>query len=188
VKETDKIILDLLKAGDKAGLEQLFKLFYRPLVMYARQYIPNQDDAEDLVQEVFVRFWETKPYADITINLRSYLYQMVRNACLNHIKSNARYRFGSLDELPEISSGEMLDELEWNEYIHEIYQKIDLLPPRTREIFVAIVLENQKYKDVAGKMNISVNTVKTSLSRALATLRSGLSKGANSLLSLLLIL
>lgn len=153
--------------------------------MYAQQYLGSAGAAEDVVQEVFIRFWESRPYNEIAINLRSYIYQSVRNASLNHLKATSRVQFGSIDEIPEISTDEMLDESDWNEYIQEIYKKVDLLPPRTREIFVAVVLENQKYKDVAEKMNISVNTVKTSLSRGLASLRSNLSKEGKIILALL---
>jgi len=187
VKQTDREILALLKTGDERGLKRLFQQFYRPLVMYAQQYLGSVEAAEDVVQEVFIHFWESRPYNEIAINLRSYIYQSVRNASLNQLKATSRVQFGSIDEIPEISTGEMLDESDWNEYIQEIYQNVDLLPPRTREIFVAVVLENQKYKDVAEKMHISVNTVKTSLSRGLAFLRSNLSKEGKLILSLLTI-
>jgi RNA polymerase sigma-70 factor (ECF subfamily) len=187
VKQTDLDILALLKAGDERGLERLFQQFYRPLVIYAQQYVGYVEAAEDIVQEVFIRFWESQPYQDINVNLRAYIYQSVRNSCLNQLKSSSKVQFGSIDEIGELSASEMLDESDWNEYMQEIYKKIELLPPRTREVFVAIVLENQKYKDVAEKMNISVNTVKTSLSRGLSTLRSNLSKEGKIILTLLTI-
>jgi RNA polymerase sigma-70 factor (family 1) len=178
MKESDRIILELIRAGDKAGLKKLFDVFYRPLVMYAQQFILKKEEAEDLVQDVFIRFWETKSYLDVKTNIRSYIYQAVRNTCLNYIKQNTKYKFGTLNELPEIPEEEMLDESDWNDCIQEIYGKIDLLPTRTQEIFKSIVIEHMKYKEVAAKFNISVNTVKTSLSRALAILRTELSKGS----------
>jgi len=187
MKKTDTTILTLLKEGDKMGLEMLFREYYRPLVMYASQYLERKEEAEDLVQDVFVKFWESRQYLEININLRSYIYQTVRNASLNTIKSKSKYQFDTLDDLPELSVEEMLDESDWNEYINDIYKRIDMLPPRTRKIFTSIILENKKYKDVAADMNISVNTVKTSLSRALSVLRSNLSKSANVVLTLLLI-
>lgn len=186
MKESDSIILGLLREGDEAGLKILFDMFYRPLVMYAQQFILKKEDAEDLVQDVFIRFWETKSYLEVKSNIRSYIYKSVRNACLNYIKTNIKYKFGTLNELPEVSEQEMLDESDWNTYIEEIYGKIDLLPARTQEIFKSIVIENKKYKEVAVQLNISVNTVKTLLSRALTLLRTDLSKGANLTLLLLI--
>lgn len=186
MKESDKIILEQLQSGDKGGLKRLFDLFYQPLVMYAQQFIPKKEEAEDLVQEVFIRFWESKSYMEVKSNVRSYIYQSVRNACINYIKANARYKFGTFKDLPEISEEEMLDELDWNDYIQEIYSKINLLPSRTQVIFKSVVIENLKYKEVAAKLNISVNTVKTSLSRALTVLRTDLSKGAQVVLLVLI--
>lgn len=187
VKEIDFDILKLLQSGDESGLEKMFHLFYKPLVIYAQQYLVKLEDAEDLVQDVFVRFWESKSYTDIQTNLRAYLYQSVKNASLNKVKQESKYQFDTIDVAPEISTGLFPDDADWSDYIGEIYAKIDLLPPRTKAIFVSIVLEDQKYKDVADQMHISVNTVKTSLSRALQTLRSHLSKGANLVLSILIL-
>lgn len=73
----------------------------------------------------------------------------------------------------------MLDEAEWNARMDEIYREIDCLPVRTREIFVAVVLNGKHYQEVANELNISLNTVKKTLSRALATLRSNLSEKAH---------
>lgn len=186
VKENDKIILDLLKKGDKAGFEMLFNLFYRPLVLYARQYIVKVEDAEDIVQEVFIRLWNFTNFADINSSIRSYIYQSVRNACINFLKSDSRKIMNPVDSIPDLTEEVMLDELEWNKYMEEIYSAVESLPPRTREIFKSIVLEKKKYKDVAQEMNISVNTVKTAFSRALSTLRANLSNGANVVLLTLL--
>lgn len=187
MKETDKKILELLKSGDYSGLEQLFKLFYRPLVMYARQFIPGVEDSEDIVQDVFVRFWESKSYEQVNENIRAYMYRSVRNACLNHLKSHAQFQFDSLDGISETMFGHFPDESDWDDHIREIHTKIDQLPPRTREIFISIVLESKKYKEVAEQMNVSVNTVKTTLSRAMKFLRTDLSKGANIVLTLLMV-
>ena len=131
MEEADKILV-LLKQGDKHGLELLFRRFYRPLVMYALKFLPQQEEAEDVVQEVFIKFWERKRFDMIDHYLRSYLY----------------------------------------------HREVDRLPDRTREIFTAIVLNDKRYKEVAEDLGVSVNTVKTALSRALSALRSNLSEGA----------
>ena len=80
--ELDKI-LQLLKKGDRRGLELLFNHFYKPLVFYAMNFLAQQEEAEDAVQEVFIKFWEGKRFHAIKNSLRPYLYQSVRNYCLN---------------------------------------------------------------------------------------------------------
>lgn len=85
MEEAD-IILDLLKKGEKKGLEQLFLKFYEPLVVYAYRFLNDQAEAEDVVQEVFIKFWNRNRFTDIRFYLRSYLYHSVRNHCLNRLE------------------------------------------------------------------------------------------------------
>lgn len=186
MEEADKILV-LLKQGDKRGLELLFRRFYRPLVMYALKFVPQQEEAEDIVQEVFIKFWEQQRFDMIDNYLRSYLYQSVRNRCLNMLESRAGITMQPMDLLLEFSDTEMPDEAEWNERIEEVYREVDKLPDRTREIFMAVVLNGKRYKEVAEDLGISVNTVKTSLSRALSTLRSNLNERTYLVLLLLLL-
>lgn len=186
MEEADKILV-LLKQGDKRGLELLFRRFYRPLVMYALKFVPQQEEAEDIVQEVFIKFWEQQRFDMIDNYLRSYLYQSVRNRCLNMLESRAGITMQPMDLLLEFSDTEMPDEAEWNDRIEEVYREVDKLPDRTREIFMAVVLNGKRYKEVAEDLGISVNTVKTSLSRALSTLRSNLNERTYLVLLLLLL-
>ncbi|CCZ09724.1 MULTISPECIES: RNA polymerase sigma factor [Culturomica] len=169
-------ILDLLKRGEKKGLQLLFHKFYKPLVMYAMKYVHRQDEAEDMVQEVFIKFWEKNSFISVASQLKAYLYQAVRNHCLNYLEKNANHRLENSFERIEITEEEMSEEAIWNLRMEEIYQEINNLPPRSREIFIAIVFHNKKYKEIAGELNISVNTVKTILSRAMLTLKNNLNK------------
>ena len=79
-------ILNLLKQGEKKGLQLLFKTYYRPLVLYALKFVRRQDIAEDIVQEVFIKFWEKKSFIAVDQHLCSYLYQAVHNHCLNSLE------------------------------------------------------------------------------------------------------
>lgn len=167
-------ILELLKCGDKGGLELLFRHFYRPLVMYALKFVFFQEEAEDIVQEVFVKFWEQRKFDQVNHFLRSYLYQSVKNRCLSIMELKRGISMTSMDSLLDFSDSEAPDESEWDERVNQIYREIDRLPERTRVIFMAVVMEGKRYKEVADDLNISLNTVKTALSRALSTLRSNL--------------
>lgn len=185
MEQADRI-LELLRQGDKRGLELLFRSFYRPLVMYALKFVAHQEEAEDIVQEVFIRFWEKNSFQMVEHYLRSYLYQSVRNRCMDELGKMAEVKLESMDSLWDFADSEMPDETDWNTRIDDIYREIGKLPDRTREIFVAVVMGGKRYKEVAGDLNISVNTVKTTLSRALVTLRSNLNDRAYSLILLFL--
>ena len=173
MEEADKI-LELLKQGNKYGLELLFRRFYRPLTAYAAKFVMRQEEAEDIVQDVFIQFWENRRFDSIKNYLRSYLYQSVRNRCLNVLESKEEILLKPIDTVLEWPASELFDESDYDRYMSSIYKEIDNLPDRTREIFKAVVLEGKRYKEVAEEFNVSINTVKTVLTRSLTTLRTKL--------------
>lgn len=169
--EESDIILKLLKKGEKQGLEMLFRKFYASLVLYAFKFLGERAEAEDAVQEIFIKFWKRNQFTDIQNYLRAYLYQSVRNNCLNRLEARRGICHGSLEAVRDFPAEEIPDELGLTERMERVYREIDKLPLRTRRIFKSIVLENKRYKEVAETEQISVNTVKTLLSRGLSALR-----------------
>ena len=176
--EDADIILNLLKKGDKKGLEMLFRKFYQPLVLYAFRFLKDLPEAEDVVQEVFIKFWKRNRFTDIELYLRSYLYRSVRNICLNRIEAGKNISMSGLEAINNLSTEEFPDEEQLIGQLEIINREIEKLPAKTRIVFKAIVLENKKYKEIAAEQQISVNTVKTLLSRALSTLRNNLNPSA----------
>ena len=181
--ELDRI-LQLLKKGDRRGLELLFHHFYKPLVFYAMNFRAHQEEAEDAVQEVFIKFWEGKRFHAIKNSLRPYLYQSVRNYCLNLLEGKKVVLTEPINSSMDMAENEYLDESEWNTRIDQLYKAVDRLPDRTREVFKRIVLDGKRHKEVAEEFEISVTTVKTLLARALAALRAELSEKTYSILLL----
>lgn len=172
-------LLSLLKKGDKSGLEQLFRMFYKPLVIYAHRLLGNQADAEDAVQEIFIKFWQRDQFADIRSYLRSYLYNSVRNHCVNILESRKGKTSVPLESIPDIpDESTIAEKQELEKRLEEIHREIEKLPTRTRHIVQAILLEHKKYKEVAETEHIAVNTVKTLLQRALTELRGKLNREA----------
>ena len=167
-------ILRLLRQGDKRGLELLFRQFYKPLVMYALKQLGCREEAEDVVQDVFVRLCECQRFEAIERNVRSYLYQSVYNRCMDVLEQNKGTRVELSDNALGFTDEEMPDDEDWNTRMDEIYAAVERLPERTREIFTAIVFQGKRYKDVADELGISVNTVKTLKKGAYAKLRSRL--------------
>lgn len=181
--ELDKI-LQLLRQGNRRGLELLFFQFYKPLVLYAMNFLHRQEEAEDTVQEVFIKLWEGNRFNSIKNKLRPYLYQSVRNACLNLLTGKKVVLMTPINSIMDLADVECLDESEWNTRIDLLYKAIDRLPDRTREVFKRIVLDGKRHKEVAEEFNISVTTVKTLLARALAALRADLDEKVYSILLL----
>ncbi|WP_439183840.1 RNA polymerase sigma factor [Carboxylicivirga taeanensis] len=174
--ESDGDIISRLKKGDESGLRLLFDNYYKPLCLFALRYIDSFDKSEDIVQEVFITFWENKKADQITSTLRNYLYKAVKNNALNYLRSNSRYRLEAINEelelMVEVPDDEQHEDLE--EKRERLFAEIDKLSPQAKAVFESVIIGSMKYKEVAEEMGISVNTVKTTLSRALKRLRTSL--------------
>lgn len=170
----DKQIMERLYNGDDSGLKELFDLYYKPLCIFALKYIDSIEQAEDIVQEIFVKFWNNKVYKNINSELRSYLFTAVKNNAINTSQRNTRLCFQEIEASIIDKIDDDLDDDEMLRLKQKLYKEIEELPPKAKDIFRSIVFENLKYKEVAALYNISVNTVKTQYSRALQRLRGAL--------------
>lgn len=167
----DEHILDLFKTDPKYAFHLMFDAYYIPLCLYTVQITDSFCLSEDIVQDFFVTFWEKKIYQGIAVNLKSYLFYSVRNNAYLVLKKN---KLISLEELSDIEVTEMdvlADEQELKEAESKILEELEKLPKQERIVVEAIILENRRYKEVALELDISVNTVKTHLARALKRLR-----------------
>ncbi len=163
----------------------LFKQFYNPLVVYASKFVDTVEEAEDLVQEVFITFWEGDKFSSIHKYIRAYLYNSVRNKCLNYTKQKEKISILGLHDYSETLFESFPDDDDFQRKVAEIQKEVDDLPERTREIFIAIFFYQMSYDEVAAELNVSKNTVKTTLSRATKRLRERLSPEAFLVLLLL---
>jgi len=167
----DQQILNKLKQGDQSGYKELFDCYYMPLCVFAMKYIDSFDQVEDIVQDVFVKFWDAKTYLRIEGTIKSYFFTAVKNNCINLRKINNKYRFDELEDQVDSLLDDEISHEELEAMKDKLYIEIEALPEKTREVFKAIVLENLKYKEAAEQFGVSVNTIKTNFSRALKQLR-----------------
>ena len=171
MRPIDQEICSLLKVRKIGGMELLFREYYKPLVVWATTFLHDTQRAEDIVQDFFIYFWEKKYYLKINQNLRYYLYLSVRNAAINALQKNNML---SMEELSGIDMGipeESIDEEEQEERNKLLLEKLQKLPHQELQVVRAVIMENKKYKEAAEELHISVNTLKTHLTRALKQLR-----------------
>lgn len=181
---------DLLR-WDETTFHRMYQLFYKALVAYSFRFVANQPTAEDIVQNVFSVLWRQSLRFPDEMLLRAYLYKSVRNKSLehlSHLQVEKEYRERVLrDVQPEQL---ITDEGEEQFFPDEIYRRlltmVDLLPTRQREVFL-MHMDGARNKEIAEKLNISVNTVKIQKKRALATLRQKLNDQQLLLLMLLIV-
>lgn len=151
-------------------IELLFKYYYRPLCLYATHFVENVDDAEDIVQDCYLKFWEKQQENTVISDEKSYLFKAVRNTCLNFRKKQVPWE----TEL-ELADLELCDEetLQNNATTEaKLWTAIDALPHKCRMIFLMNKRDNMKYQEIADKLGLSVKTIENQIGKAYKILRS----------------
>ena len=161
-----------IRAGKENTYAMLFDRFYRPLSVFASNYTDDLETAKEIVQDLFVSIYENRKSLVITTSLKSYLFQSVRNRCLNHIKHIQVERKHLQQVFQDQESTEDLNaKIEETELEYRIFQIISELPPKCQEIFRMSRVKGIKNKEIADHLHISIRTVETQISNALKALR-----------------
>jgi RNA polymerase sigma-70 factor (ECF subfamily) len=153
--------------------ETLFKANYTKLCLISYRITGDKACAEDIVQDIFFKFWSDREKISIRSTVNGYLYQSVVNASINYSKKTQKFSpIENLSDYPqEDHRSENVNELELRE---KVKQAIDNLPPKCRAIFILSKYEGLKYQEIASLLNISVKTVENQMSIALEKLRNTL--------------
>ncbi|MDR1381829.1 MAG: RNA polymerase sigma-70 factor [Tannerella sp.] len=170
---SDMNLAEAMRDGDRRAFETVYRQYHRMLYTIAMRYLPSAEDAEDAVADVFVHLWEIRRDMVVETNLRNYLYTMTKNSILNRLRRSTPV-FLSVDssEAQRKEEEESLEELLDREELRErLCRAVDSLPEQKRKICLLKMRENLKNEEIAGRMNISLNTVKTHYLQALRMLR-----------------
>ena len=172
MKLDDIQILEKLRGDDPIAYNQLFDKYYMPLCAYSLNYCDSFQLAEDVVQDLFIKLWDEKLYMKIENFIGPYLFKSVKNNTLQIIKKETKYKFKDIENVVNnLMEEDQFDFATLEEEKKKLFEQVEALPEKSKEVFKAIVLENMKYKEVADHLDISVNTVKTHYARALKQLR-----------------
>ena len=159
-----------MKKTQEKTFKTFFLKYYDVLVLYATNILKNVDAAEDVVLNCFVHIWENPLYENLSDRLDKYMFKAVKNAALNDLRDSKRRKARHEKMMEEMPVAEIMQEDEQAE-IEILYLTINLLPPERRRIFMMVYAEGKKYKEVADQLQISINTVRTQLTRSLKFLR-----------------
>ncbi|PZX11380.1 RNA polymerase sigma-70 factor (ECF subfamily) [Breznakibacter xylanolyticus] len=173
----DQFLIDGLARGDHGAYEALFMAYYTPLVVFAVRMVDDEDTARELVQDIFVSFYERNTVLSIHTSLKSHLYQSVRNRCLNHLKREKLLRTHHQHIFDDTKESESYFEnaVETSELQQRLYHIIAQLPDKCKEVFEMSRFEGFTNQEIADKLAISKRTVETQISKALKFLRDNLS-------------
>lgn len=166
---------------DKTEFEDIYvKHFYR-MIRLAQEYVISREDAENIVQDVFLNLWEQKRPLPSQINVFAFLFTSVKNGCVDFL----RHKMVVL-KTEDVLKDEHLSALQMNYQSLEAFDEkdlfgpdietiiqnaIDSLPDKCREIFILSKIEGKKQKEIAQSLNISINTVESQMAIAYKKLK-----------------
>jgi RNA polymerase sigma-70 factor, ECF subfamily len=153
----------------KDSFDKLFVGLHR----YAYTLLKDNEKANDAVQAIFIKWWETKTQLEHLNEAKAYLHAAVHRHCLNvlrhekvkvtHAESYRQQLVASSNELADVNTYEELD--------HQVRSAIDSLPPQCQLIFRKSRWEEKRYAEIAEEMNLSIKTIEAQMGKALKILR-----------------
>ena len=171
------------KKGNEEAFEYFFHKFYNPIIGFCVQFIYDENDAKSLAQEAFLNLWTQREKIETVNGISSFLYTYSKSKCLNvirHQKVKQKYINQTLQKKEAILNTEVLqslqfDSLTFTELEDLIFNSIEELPEKTKEIFRRKKIDHKKNQEIADEMNISIKTVEFHFSKAIRVLKTKLS-------------
>ncbi|WP_303918244.1 RNA polymerase sigma factor [Draconibacterium sediminis] len=160
----------LIAEGNTRSFQLLMEVTSDELLQYALSFVRNQEIAEELISDVYVKIWHKRSELPNIQNIRSYLFIAVKNSCLSHLRKMKNEKIVFIDEyndflFPIVESND--DETIEKEMLNKIHEAISELPPKCREAFSLAKINGFKHREIATIMDISEKTVNNHLVTAL---------------------
>lgn len=177
---TDQELFHCLKQRKAAAFAEIYERYWSVLFLHAKRMMGDDEQARDIVQDVFVGFWHKSAALELSISLSGYLYRAMRNRVLDHFKHQKVMNdyLGSLNEF--MLEGEMVTDglVREKELAQIIEREIAALPAGMRRVFELSRKQHLSYAEIAAELQLSENTVKSQVSNALRILRTRLGVSA----------
>jgi RNA polymerase sigma-70 factor (family 1) len=160
--------------GDESGaFDSTFNHFYNPLVFFARKMLPDALAAEDIVTEIFLKYWQKQTHFNSRQAVKTFLYISTRNACLNHLQ-HAKYQArekATLRIVTDEADDFVLNEITRAEVLREVYCIVEALPIQCRKIVLLSLIGGLSNQQIARRLRLSVHTVRNQKVRGIQLMR-----------------
>ncbi len=175
----ENLLLLRLYTGDAEAFEEIYLRYWQPLLRMARRKLHSQENAEELIQDLFVELWERRESLQVE-DLRSYLHGAVKFKVLNHIKAQIiRQQYQMLHpSLLNGTSSETEEQIAYQDLYEAVQRTVAVLPEKTREIFRLNRLENRPASEISKLLEIPERTVEYHITQSIRTLRAHLKEFA----------
>tara|TARA_R110002051_G_C8580137_1_gene477105 strand:+ start:193 stop:798 length:606 start_codon:yes stop_codon:yes gene_type:complete len=167
------------KKGEEVAFEYFFHKHYHQIVGFCIQFIYDKQESEGIAQEAFLNLWKHRTSIDKVTGISAFLYTFSKSKCLNvlrHKKIKEKYKSKTLNEKEKNLNITVLDSLTFDsltfkELENLIFDSLDELPTKTKEIFIKKKFDKMKNREIAAEMAISIKTVEAHFSKAIQFLK-----------------
>lgn len=170
---SDKELMQEIKADNMYAFDALYEKYCKRVYKFAYSILKTREEAENMVQEVFLNLWENRHKVEKDSSIKSYMFTITYNSAVSIIRKKAR----ESEFIEYLKSVQKIDEepvdvaLEYTELANKLDEIINSLPQRQKEVYLLHKVEGMKYNEIAERLSISVNTIENHMSRALKTIR-----------------
>jgi len=168
--EADNSIVERYLAGDMTAFDELMIRYERQIYRVCYRFVNNRDDAMDLAQEVFIKAFQHLPNFRRESSMKTWLYRIAMNHCINHVKKNSR-EFVQITENVGSTRASIHSEMEEREKREQFRSLVKKLPPKQKAILEMRIHEQLSYEEIATMSGRSISTIKASVFFALEKLR-----------------
>lgn len=170
--------MEALRRGDTKAFASVFDLYHSYVYALSFRYLRSRDDAEDVVQHTFMRFWELRETFSYGHNIKNLLFTIAKNHILNEIRHRTLVEEKHKEILSDSTDleGELFDHIANVDFKKHLMKMIDQLPPQKRDVCLYKIMNNMNNQEVADLMGISVPTVKSHYTHAIKMLRISIEK------------
>jgi RNA polymerase sigma factor (sigma-70 family) len=162
----DEKLIAMARAGNPGAFEAIVDRYQGRLLGFCRQMLGSTEDAEDVLQEVFVNAYKAMLADEREINLRPWLYRIARNRCLNYLRKPKADAQESMDMVPEVEAASTAERVHNREEFRQILSDVNKLPETQRAALLLREMDALSYEEIAAAMDTTVPSVKSLLVRA----------------------
>jgi RNA polymerase sigma-70 factor, ECF subfamily len=172
-KQEERELLLRLIEGDGIAFEKIYYLYVERVYYFALRYLRSAADAEEMVQEVFTKIWESRKNINVDLSFSGYLLTTTKNTIFNDHRKNVNHQAycNYIITYLQKSMQSVEDELIYNDLMDLLNKTISELPPKRKEIFKMSRYQGMPYKEISKKLSISEKTIETHIRLALRDIK-----------------
>ena len=170
---SDEELMHEIKAGNMLAFDELYRKYIKRLYRFSYSILKSREEAENIVQNVFLNLWQNREKADKISSVKYYVFTIAYNSAISIIRKKAREsQFIEYVKTLQDMKEEPVDlQFEYKELDERVSAIINSLPVRQKEVYQLHRIEGLKYDEISERLNISINTIENHMSRALKTIR-----------------